>query len=100
MHHRVYVLCHITTVRTHIDLNPAKRTRQNLVKMEERKRKREQSRQHKMQGLAAASEPRQAPLDVRHAQQKKGKKNSTLARRQRKEKQRARKAEGDAMDIG
>jgi len=67
--------------------------------MEERKRKREQSRQHKMQGFAAASEPRQAPLEARHVK-KKDKKSSTHARRQRKEQERARKAGGDAMDIG
>jgi hypothetical protein len=58
----------------------------------------------KMQSLAAASEPGQGPLEehrVQQKQQNKGKKNSTHARRQRKEKERARKAAGgDAMEIG
>lgn len=77
------------------DTYTAKRTRQNIAKMEARKL-RQQDKLHRQ----AAEAGIQTPMLV--DQHKKSNKNSTKARRQRKEKERARKAadQANAMDIG
>jgi hypothetical protein len=76
-----------------------------MHRVAENRRRREQSRQTELQDRATAAQGRHIPLEENHGQQmqqKRGKKNSTQARRERKEKQRAKKiaAGDDAMEIG
>lgn len=76
----------------------AKRTRENLSRMAERQRMREQKKRGLIRKPATAAE------DTRERQSKHriSKKNPTEKRRARKEKERAKKAlaGGDKMDIG
>lgn len=82
--------------------SPAKRTRQNIAKMEKRRMARERHQQSKLRQQNAAAEQKHLPLNEQQRRQKETKKNATQSRRQRKEKQRAREVagQGDAMDIG
>jgi hypothetical protein len=87
---------------THSDPLPAKRKRQNLEKMEARKRLREQSKM-----VASGASPAHVERRGMKLQEKNGlrpdakKKNTTQARRERKEKARVKKEveEGSRMDI-
>jgi hypothetical protein len=82
--------------------SPAKRTRQNIAKMEKRRLARERHQQSKLRQQNDAAEQKHLPLNEQQRRRKESKKNATQSRRQRKEKQRAREVadQGDAMDIG
>jgi hypothetical protein len=82
--------------------SPAKRKRQNLERMEARKRLREQSKMIASGAPLAPVERRDVePQGIRGRRPDPRKKNTTQARRERKEKARIKKAvdQGDRMDI-
>ena len=81
---------------------PAKRKRQNLERMEARKRLREQSKMMALGTPPASVERRGVETqEARGRRPDAKKKNTTQARRERKEKARIKKAvdQGDRMDI-
>jgi hypothetical protein len=87
---------------TSTDSHIAKRTRQNIAKMEKRKLAR--GWRHQSNGVpaaAAAVGPQRVPSTGHALTQNQNKKSTAQARRQRKEKARAKKAagQGDAMEI-
>jgi hypothetical protein len=80
----------------------AKRTRQNMAKMEKRKLARGwRDQQHGFTADAATAGPRGVPSSEHRLKQKQGKKSTAQERRQRKKETRAKKAAdcGEAMEI-
>jgi hypothetical protein len=77
----------------------AKRTRQNIAKMEKRKLARRGRQQQTVPASAAAMGPQGVPSSEQRKNQPK--KGTAKVRRQRKEKSRAKQAveQGDAMEI-
>jgi hypothetical protein len=84
------------------DSCPAKRTRQNIAKMEKRNLERERQQQDRMGRQIPVPGTQGLPQAELQKRQKQDKKSTTNARRLRKERERARKlaGQGDAMEIG
>ncbi|KAH7069484.1 hypothetical protein FB567DRAFT_598793 [Paraphoma chrysanthemicola] len=90
----------LETTSTNIEKTMSKRTRQNMMKMEQRRLAREMQKQdHSRQQTAVLVQAKPSSGSLQN-QRKQNAKEKTQARRLRKEKARARKAGTEAMDIG